>query len=222
MFRVRQLTNRWAGSWKPHHKKSYWSVPVFVAIHLFRLLSLARFLSLRSPFFFLPCFLLVSSTCDFLYLLDYFFHSLSVCPSISLFSFTFTFIHAETLYVIDAHKLRKHASSLRYCSLKCVTFFLLNNLNLVSRVITLQFLTFLSWHWSHVTNCDRNSQVAFPLLTPNWMVWASKRRKRILKRVIVFIVESDSVWHKKTTLTVDTAVTVVLVLLGVAGITSFW
>lgn len=44
MFRVRQLTNQWAGSWKPHHRKSYWSVPVFIAIHLSVLLSLALFL----------------------------------------------------------------------------------------------------------------------------------------------------------------------------------
>lgn len=43
MFRVRQLTNRWVGSWKPHHRKSYWSVPVFIAIHLPLLLFLALF-----------------------------------------------------------------------------------------------------------------------------------------------------------------------------------
>lgn len=55
MFWVRQLTNRWAGSWKPHHRKSYWSVPVFIAIHLsFTLsgpLSFFTLLSLSSFFF---------------------------------------------------------------------------------------------------------------------------------------------------------------------------
>ena len=48
MFRVRQLTNRWAGSWKPHHRKSYWSVPVFVAIHLSLFCSFLLFLFFHS------------------------------------------------------------------------------------------------------------------------------------------------------------------------------
>lgn len=65
MFRVRQLTNRWAGSWKPHHRKSYWSVPVFVDIHLSLLLFLNLFL------FSLSCFLYHYSSCLLFFLLWY-------------------------------------------------------------------------------------------------------------------------------------------------------
>lgn len=66
MFRVRQLTNQWAGSFKPHHKKSYWSETVLIVIHLSLLFSYSPTclpVSWAQSIPFVCCFLL--NTCFF-------------------------------------------------------------------------------------------------------------------------------------------------------------
>lgn len=102
MFRVRQLTSRWAGSWKPHHRKSYWSVPVFIAINLplFALSQPPSFftLQLSLSLFFLFCSVFHWNKLCFFICLFFFFH-LSLSLLIHL-------IHTLRLFSLNFHMLK--------------------------------------------------------------------------------------------------------------------